>query len=343
MSSSGAALPGYLAQATLDGRYPRKTGTNTISAKNLFTGSNLFGSVSESDMYKWASQQHITQDDWKVIHNVQGIIDGDFTGDTGFQAGIVFGSNWYTTTGTASLDAHNAVGIYGALIETAVRAPDSTIGFVIGLQAEASFATATAGGTVTGSMTSLKVAAPSRKDGALAGTATNVYGLYIQRVPTDTLGSTISYSLYQEGGTAYFDNVGADLESGLWAKRVVVADRGITTTHPSTLSGADMMWVQSNLGTNGALTVQNFPGAALGQAGGQTADPFRLMSGTSPVGAALFALTPYGIPKWRASLNAQTTVGAAGAAAALPAAPVKYLKVTDETGANLVIPAYAGA
>lgn len=334
-------LSAKLDSATAETTYTKLAGFNTITAKNLFTGSsNLFGQVSEGDLYKWASQQHITRDDWKIIHNVQGIIDGDFTGDTGFQAGIIFGSNWYTTTGTEPLDAHNAAGIYGALIETAVRAPDSAIGFVIGLQAEASFSNATAGGSVTGSMTSLKVAAPSRKDGATAGDARNVYGLYIERVPTHALNSNTSYSLYQSGGTAYFDDTGSDMESGLWAKKFVVADRALTTKHPSGTSGANMMWVQANSGTNNVLTIQNYPGAALGSPGGQTADPFRLMSGTSPSGAALFAINAYGIPKWR-DINTQTTVGAAGAASVLPARPTKYLKVTDNTGAVLVIPAYA--
>jgi len=36
----------------------------------------------------------------------------------------------------------------------------------------------------------------------------------------------------------------------------------------------------------------------------------------------------------------QTTVGAAGSASALPANPTKYIKITDETGTQLVIPAY---
>lgn len=332
-------LSAKLDSATAATTYTKLAGINTITANNLFTGSTLFGQASEGALYKWASQQHITCDDWKIIHNVQGIIDGDFTGDAGFQAGIVFGSNWYTTTGTNSLDAHNAVGIYGALIETAVRAPDSTIGFVIGLQAEASFSNATAGASVTGSMTSLKVAAPSRKDGARAGNARNVFGLYIERVPTKTLNSSISYSLYQSGGTAYFDDTGSDLESGLWAKKVIVADRAITTEHPSGLSGANMMWVQANSGSNNALTIQNYPGAALGSPGGQTADPFRLMSGTSPSGPALFAISAFGIPKWR-DINTQSTVGASGAASVLPTRPTKYLKVTDNTGAKLVIPAY---
>lgn len=39
--------------------------------------------------------------------------------------------------------------------------------------------------------------------------------------------------------------------------------------------------------------------------------------------------------------NAQTTVGSAGGASALPATPAKFLKVRDSAGTTLVIPAYA--
>ncbi|MFA9270730.1 MAG: beta strand repeat-containing protein [Baekduiaceae bacterium] len=41
--------------------------------------------------------------------------------------------------------------------------------------------------------------------------------------------------------------------------------------------------------------------------------------------------------------NEQTTVGAAGAATALPAQPTKYLKIKDSAGTTLVVPAYAAA
>lgn len=41
--------------------------------------------------------------------------------------------------------------------------------------------------------------------------------------------------------------------------------------------------------------------------------------------------------------NEQTTIGAAGTAAALPAAPTKYLRVVDSAGNILAIPAYASA
>lgn len=59
--------------------------------------------------------------------------------------------------------------------------------------------------------------------------------------------------------------------------------------------------------------------------------------------AEVFAVTAAGLPKWSAAANAQTTVGAAGAASALPATPAKYLKVQDSSGTTYVIPAYAAS
>lgn len=58
-------------------------------------------------------------------------------------------------------------------------------------------------------------------------------------------------------------------------------------------------------------------------------------AGTTP-----FVFDANARPKWNAAAMVQTTVGAAGTAAALPSLPKKYLKVVDETGAVLVIPAY---
>lgn len=48
-----------------------------------------------------------------------------------------------------------------------------------------------------------------------------------------------------------------------------------------------------------------------------------------------------GLLKFVPAASWQTTVGAAGAASALPATPTKYLKVVDNAGTTLVIPAYA--
>ena len=60
-------------------------------------------------------------------------------------------------------------------------------------------------------------------------------------------------------------------------------------------------------------------------------------TGTSVIGS--YGFTPTGL-QWTDAGLCQTTVGVAGAASALPAAPTKYLKVRDSTGAVLVVPAY---
>lgn len=47
-----------------------------------------------------------------------------------------------------------------------------------------------------------------------------------------------------------------------------------------------------------------------------------------------------GVIRLRINTPTQTTVGAAGGASALPATPTKYIKITDVTGTDYVIPAY---
>ncbi len=58
--------------------------------------------------------------------------------------------------------------------------------------------------------------------------------------------------------------------------------------------------------------------------------------------ASLWSIDKAGVPRWSAA-NMQTTVGAAGNAANMPAHPTTYLKVQDANGNNLVIPAYAAS
>ncbi|WP_296936016.1 phage tail protein [uncultured Marinobacter sp.] len=57
-------------------------------------------------------------------------------------------------------------------------------------------------------------------------------------------------------------------------------------------------------------------------------------------GNDLFSIDSSGKPAWRTASNVQATVGSAGAAAALPASPSKYLKVVAEDGQVYVIPAF---
>lgn len=94
--------------------------------------------------------------------------------------------------------------------------------------------------------------------------------------------------------------------------------------------------------TNGVLNLtKNGTGAGLGLkiVNKGTGNSLSAWSATAEV----FAVTAAGLPKWVAAANVQTTVGAAGAASALPAAPSKYLKVVGDDGTTYVVPAYAAS
>lgn len=69
---------------------------------------------------------------------------------------------------------------------------------------------------------------------------------------------------------------------------------------------------------------------------GQTAD---ILMVANVDGTNWWSVDANGIPSWVRSSNGQNTVGAAGGASALPATPVKYLKV-KYNGSSYVIPAY---
>lgn len=77
----------------------------------------------------------------------------------------------------------------------------------------------------------------------------------------------------------------------------------------------------------------------LGPTPGVGGDAFQVWDSTD---AVIATIDSAGLHRWGA-VNEQITVGAAGAAAALPATPTKYLKVKDSAGTTLVIPAYAAA
>lgn len=141
----------------------------------------------------------------KVANQVNAYITGSFSGDTGSNAGFLWGQNVYLTTGATSGDGAGLSSIIGSLIEANVSTPaGTTFPLIRGLHAQAAFAGASAGATVT-QMESLRVSAPVRKDGATAGTATNVYGLFVETVDGTAVGATGSaFSLFVNGGTSRF-------------------------------------------------------------------------------------------------------------------------------------------
>lgn len=136
-----------------------------------------------------------------------------------------------------------------------------------------------------------------------------------------TLGSdTLWLSTFGSGGSAkFFLHQGAlipQLRMGSFN-----VDFGTSVINLDTLSAA-------GIGT----IVQGSPS--------QTADLSQWRSDDTAVG---FAITAAQLPRWTKAANVQTTVGAAGAASALPATPSKYLKVVGDDGTTYVVPAYAAA
>lgn len=87
--------------------------------------------------------------------------------------------------------------------------------------------------------------------------------------------------------------------------------------------------------TAGSLTQMNLASSKLRVGDGTAASEALEVAGNITTTAA-------GRFKWNSS-HEQTTVGAAGGASAIPASPTKYLKITDSTGATLVIPAFAAS
>jgi hypothetical protein len=207
-----ARIPDSVAKVTEPNTF---TADQTVNAKAQFLGRVRFGDTADNPRIRVKSSQGLTSGiagstSDHVAHLFQTIISGSWDPSTdpgGIDPGFGWGTNFYTTTGTAAGDADGAVALYGGLLEFAVRAPaGSEIGTVIGLQGEASFASATAGATVT-DMRSLYARAPRRKDGATAGTATTAYALYVDKTVAADIGATTAYSLYVKGGNNQINGV----------------------------------------------------------------------------------------------------------------------------------------
>ncbi|MFC9773326.1 MULTISPECIES: hypothetical protein [unclassified Pseudarthrobacter] len=146
-----------------------------------------------------------------VAHLLRTDVVGDFTGIKSTNSGWVWGANLYTKTGTGATDGKGLTYLTGALVEASIGGAAFT-GTAFGLMVEAAFIGPFAGGEV-GNMTSLKVGAPKRKDGASAGTARNVFGVWVDAVRDGALGSLpgTAYSLFVEGGRTH---LGGDVMVG---------------------------------------------------------------------------------------------------------------------------------
>ena len=294
---------------------------NTLTGDNVLTGRLSVGEDASAANLGFYPSSHMARltyvgsgasDNDHICHYMQTLIKGDWTNDNpASNPGILWGRSAFHATGNAAGDADGLNGIYGELIELDIRSPDATIGFAVGLAAEAAFANAAAGATLT-SITSLKVNAPSRKDGATGGTAGAVRGIYLETVPTDALGATgQAYTLYAQGGLGYW------AAGSFQAKTLVAADKAVSDTYA--LPGGRFV-VQSNGAGNDVLTVQNYPG------GGQTNNPIRLLAANGST--VLWSVNPSG------GMTLSSTL-AAKAGAQVGAGGSTYLDTTDGSGLRI--------
>ncbi len=146
-------------------------------------------------------------------------------------------------------------------------------------------------------------------------------------------GSANDTSLYRSGANTL-------KTGGVVAANQFILNAGGTAYYDSVLQSY-MLYDGTGTGVCSRLlatTVGRIPLVVQG-ASGQTADlqTWTMNDGTTHN----MKIDANGFLKWGTAARAQTTVGAAGGASALPATPTKYLQVKDSAGTTLVIPAYA--
>lgn len=160
--------------------------------------------------------------------------------------GMFFGVNSYVTTGSLIGDAAGLNYLYGNLLEAVVKLPigAQTIAAVDGLAAQAAFSDASAGSTVS-RMTSMHVIAPARKDGAVAGTATEVYGLVVDQATA--LGASTKVRSVSVTGDSQFN-------------ALFITGAAATGATVDTVGGTVLTLTANSTGTGAAPQVLLFPG-----------------------------------------------------------------------------------
>lgn len=202
-----------------------------------------------------------------------------------------------------------------ATFQTTVQTTTGTVALAQGAYARTVLDGASAGATITQAV-SLRVAAPAKTNSA-SGTITTAYGIYVDQ-PTD---GASNFALYVAGGVSRF------------LGRIDAYDT-IQNAGSNDLS----FYAVSSATDGGRLTLaRSANGGHVIARMGVTNAEFQVNdnSGTT------WSVTRSGVPKW-ISGNTQTTVGAAGAASALPAAPTGYLKI-NVGSTTYAVPYYAAS
>jgi len=170
----------------------------------------------------------------------------------------------------------------------------------------------------------------------------------------DSAGAVLAY--VSAGGVFslannYMQNINAIYATGSGAAGIDLGRSGVGATsliggyaQRLTLFSSGLIAVGNGPTSSGAQLQVEAPSAATIPliAKGAAAQTANLQERRDSAGAVLSSVTAAGLHKW-ASGNEQTTVGAAGAASALPASPTKYLKVVGSDGTTYAIPAFLAA
>jgi len=182
------------------------------------------------------------------------------------------------------------------------------------------------GGYQTASSTSMIASAigPSGDQGLIALQATSVGG------PT---GASLTLTGAASGGTSKANITASEMTftSPTFVDTPdlrIYGNSGTTTAKPYIRSDGNYLVIESRSAANGGaiyLANDQNTNIILGAGGGQT--------------QIVLPHFTTNAPRWAAGLT-QSTVGAAGAASALPATPVAYVKIADAAGNVYVVPAY---
>ena len=207
------AIPGgvtWISQDEMTGKYDKTGGTidGAATVTGVLQANGRFGVVdipSNRIPVNIAAEVSAATAGSAGTSNVIGIqlsprVTGNFSTIGGLDPGFMWGVSNFATLGTSGASASGIVDYTGMVTETAILAANQTATTVRGLHVISAFWGSSASGTV-GQMETLRVSPPQRKDGAVAGTATAAYGIYVE-APAG-IGSS-EFAVFTDGGPSRF-------------------------------------------------------------------------------------------------------------------------------------------
>lgn len=172
-----------------------------------------------------------------------------------------------------------------------------------------------------------------------ADNSANILGLTVNASNQVVVGGSEAEILFTYGGSVYAKSGNDTFQaSKITAGNLNAVTYG--TVEKFRVGSAQPTTMDNSANSIFVTTATTSKGLIIEGVASQTANLFETQTSA---GTVEFAITASGLPKWSDAGMIQTTVGAAGAASALPASPSKYLKVVDSAGTTYVIPAYAAS